>query len=112
MLSAMLIFSQLLNCSGKGTQVGTVLVIGSALKAAQMIQEKRRKQAGKTYECTLFCSHNQIPCGDECLPLGATCTVAPRRACYGGEPTMPEGPLPKEELHPAANHDIIFAPVP
>ena len=102
-------------CGGSksGTDAIVVAVAAATMKAAQMIQEERRKNRGETYECTKYCTYNEVPCGDDCVPYGSICYAAPKHACYGGDPSGPEEPLPRQEINPDAQQDvgIVFSPV-
>ena len=113
-----LLASMLGGCGGSktATEAGAVAVVAATMQTAQMIQEKQRKNRGESYECTRYCTYEEVPCGDKCLPYGSACYVAPRHACYGGDPSAPEEPLPRQEdeEQPRAKKDvgvILFSPV-
>jgi hypothetical protein len=114
-----LLASMLGGCGGNkaaGDAAVFVATAAATMQAAQMIQEKRRKNRGESHECTNYCTFEEVPCGDDCLPYGSACFIAPRRACYGGDPNAPEEPMPRQddEAHPKAKKDmgvILFSPV-
>ena len=115
---AALVVLMLTGCGGgsnTAAEATVVAVAAATMQAAQKIQEKRRQNRGESYECTNYCTHDEVPCGDECVPYGSVCYVAPRRACYGGDPNAPEEPLPRrdDEPHPETQQDvgIVFSPV-
>jgi hypothetical protein len=113
-----LLVSILSGCGGSKTagEAAIVAVAAATMQAAQKIQEERRRNRGESYECTNYCTFDEVPCGDDCVPYGSVCYIAPRRACYGGDPNAPEEPQPRraDEPHPELKKDmgvILFSPV-